>query len=60
MPSLLESAVQPNDGLHLGRLTTFLDYIATKLSADDYATATNLLWAAVDPVYAARLAREVA
>ncbi len=58
MASLLESATSPSTGMDLTRLQTFLDFLAGRLSADDYATASNLLWAAVDPVYAARLNRE--
>ena len=49
MPSLQQSAVQPSTGMDLTRLNHYLAWLATKLSADDYATATNLLWRAVIP-----------
>jgi hypothetical protein len=57
MSSIQESMCVPNTGADLTRVNAFLDYIATKLSADDYKTATDLLWASVDPVYGARLNR---
>lgn len=60
MPSFLTAAAEPSPGMHLGRLTQFLDFLAQKLSADDYAEAESLLYAAVDPVHAARREREAA
>jgi hypothetical protein len=60
MPSLQESAVQPSPGMDLSRLNLFLAWLATKLSADDYALATQLLWAAVDPGFAASPAGQAA
>jgi hypothetical protein len=60
MPTIQQALCEPNVGADLTRVQAFLDYLATKLAAEDYTTATNLLWAAVDPVYAARLNREAA
>jgi hypothetical protein len=60
MPSLLESLTEPNTGADLTRAQAFLDYLATKLSADDFATAKAMLWAAVSPVEAARQHRAAA
>jgi hypothetical protein len=57
MPSLRESICAPNGGANLSRVNDFLEFIEGKLSADDYATAADLLWSAVDDVAAARRAR---
>jgi hypothetical protein len=57
MPTLQQAMVAPNTGADLTRLQAFLDYLAGKLAAPDYTTATNLLWAAVDPVAAVRISR---
>jgi hypothetical protein len=55
MPSIHESLCHGEHPADLTRLNTFLDFLATKLSADDYHLAHNLLWAAFDPVVAVRL-----
>lgn len=55
MPSIQESLCRESTGANLAKVQAFLDYLAGKLSADDYTTATNLLWGAVDPQAAARL-----
>src|SRR5262249_30880515 len=53
MPSIQESAVAPSTGQDLTRLNAALAFLQQKLSAPDYQTAVNLLWAAIDPVRAA-------
>jgi hypothetical protein len=60
IPSLQQSAVQPSAGMDLTRLNNYLTWLATKLSAPDFAIATAKLWSAVDPVYAASPAGQVA
>jgi hypothetical protein len=45
---------------HLGRLEDFLAFIASRMSAEDYAEAESRLRAAVDPVHAARRHAEAA
>jgi hypothetical protein len=46
--------------MNLSRLNSYLDWLATKLAADDYSLATQKLWAAVSPVYAASPAGQAA
>lgn len=58
MPSVQESLCAPTTGADLTHVQAFLDFLAQHLAAEDYTTATNLLWAACDPVAAARLHRE--
>ena len=58
MPSLQQALCAPSTGANLARVHVFLDYLAARLAADDYARAVDLLHAAVDPAVAARLNRE--
>jgi hypothetical protein len=60
MPSLREAATAPSVGMDLTRLEALLTFLAERLAAEDYAEAEALLYAAVDPVYAARRNRAAA
>ena len=50
----------PTEGMNLARLNVFLDFLANRLAADDYAEAQELLHAAVSPIHAARRAQAAA
>jgi hypothetical protein len=46
--------------MDLTRLNNYLAWLATKLSAPDFAIATAKLWAAVDPQFASSPAGQAA
>jgi len=54
MPNIQQALSGPTPGADLTRTQAFLDFLAQHLPAADYEEAVALLWAAVDPVYAAR------
>jgi hypothetical protein len=46
--------------MNLARLNVFLDFLANRLAAADFAEAQELLHAAVSPIHAARRAQAAA
>ena len=47
MPTIQQALTAPTPGAPLAQVQAFLDFLASKLSADDYKTATDMLNAAV-------------
>lgn len=60
MPSIQQALCEPSTGSNLARVQVFLDFLAARLSADDYAVAVDLLWASIDADYARNPSRPAA